>query len=221
MNKILLLIAVVFTIGCSKYVRYDSNNTQYLKDQNYKIEEIQFYNANRVILWDKDTRKKLKKNDGKIKTSTKFYTNLTTIDNNLQVAATPDPNNSNILHVQYDDKSKNTLKFMKLSEASEEVRDEFIKIYNLSRNIFKDELYYLIPEKIFAETIEKDIYSDAGFWGNLIKPRRKNVYCGTIQLGGKEYQMYSKRPTFLKISRKDRERYITTKKKAKGVKIKD
>mgnify|MGYP006162534349 CR=1 FL=1 len=221
MQKILFLIAILFTIGCSKYVRYDSNNAQYLNKKNYKIEEIQFYNANRVILWENEIVEEDKKNDGKLKTSTKFYTNTTTIDNNLQVAATQDLNNPDILHVQYDPKTKTTLKFMKLSEATEAVRDEFIKIYNLSRLRFKDELYYLIPEKIFTKTVEKDIYSDAGFWGNLIKPKRKSVYCGTIKLGGQEYQMYSKHPTFLKISKKDRERYITTKNKAKGVKIKD
>lgn len=222
MKKILLLITIIiFTSGCSKYVRYNSHNAEYLKEQNYKIEETQFYNANRVILWDKDTREKQEKNDGKIKTSKKFYTNLTTIDNNLEVAASQDPNNINILYVKYDPKSNNTLKFMKLSQVSEEVRRDFIKMYSNSRHKFNDELYYLIPEKIFTKNIEKDIYSDAGFLGNLIKPNYKNVYCGIIQIGSNEYHMYSKHPTFLKISKKDKEKHITRKKKAKGVKIKD
>ena len=110
---------------------------------------------------------------------------------------------------------------MKLSEASQVVRDEFIRVYNLNSNRFKDELYYLIPKEIFPQTIEKEIYSDAGFWGNLIKPKRKKVYCGKIQLGNQERQMYFKHPTFLKISKKDRVKHVITNNKAKGVKIKD
>ena len=221
MKKVILLIVVLFTIGCSKYVRYDSNTAQYLENQNFKVEKIQFYNANRVILWENETNIDSKKKSGKIKTSTKFYKNRTPIEKQHAVIVKIDPNNSNILYVLPDPKSENTLMFIKLSEAPEAVRDEFIKIYNLDRFSFKDELYYLIPKEIFSKTVEKDIYSDSGFWGNLIKPKRKNVYCGTIQWNGKEHQMYFKYPTFLKISKKDRTKHITRTNKLKGNYIKD
>ena len=36
---------------------------------------------------------------------------------------------------------------MKLSQVSEEVRRDFIKMHSNSRHKFNDELYYLIPEK--------------------------------------------------------------------------
>jgi len=66
-------------------------------EQNFKVEKIQFYNANRVILWEKDTNINSKKTSGKIKTSIKFYKNKTPIERNHAVIVKIDPNNSNIL----------------------------------------------------------------------------------------------------------------------------
>ena len=221
MKKILLIIILFSTISCSKYVRFDASNAEYLENQNINIEKVQFYNANRVILWEKETNFVNKKKSGKIKTSTIFSTETTPVESKLPVIVKSDPSNPNILYVQPDSKSDNTLKFMKLSEASQEIREKFIKIYNLNQTPFKDELYYLIPTKIFTKFVNKEIYSDAGFWGNLIQPKRKNVYCGTIQWDGKEHQMYSKHATFLKISKKDRSKHITKTNKLKGNYIKD
>ena len=221
MKKILLFIVIISTFSCSKYTRFDSTTSKYLQDQNMGIEKVQFYNANRVVLWKNKTKFDNQKKGGKIKTETTEHTLITNLKDNHPIIVAIDTNNENILLVKPDPKSNNTLRFMKLSEAPKQIKEEFLKIYKLNQFDFQDELYYLIPEKIFLSYVDKDIYSESGFLINLFKPKRKNLWCGTINWDGKEHQIYFKSPTFLKISKKDKKKHITKNKKLKGNYIQD
>jgi len=221
MKKILLFTVILSTFSCSKYTRFDSITSQYLQDQNISIEKVQFYNANRVVLWNNETEFDNKKKGGKIKTETTEHTRITPVEDNHPIIVKIDPNNENVLLVKPDSKSNNTLRFMKLSETPTQIKEEFLKIYKLNQFDFQNELYYLIPDKIFSRYVDKDIYSESGFFKNLFKPKRKNVWCGTVNWDGKEHQIYFKYPTFLKISKKDKKKHITKIKKLKGNYIKD
>ena len=174
MKNLFIITLMILTIGCNKYVTYDAINSQYFKSQKINIEKVQFYNANRFVLWqkkieyDKDPIKK----KGKIETEKIKEEAGMEVSSDLGVLVIQDKNNPNIIHVKPFQDSKSTLKYMKISEIPQNVRNDFIRIFALDQNPLMEELYYLVPDKIHSINVHKKIFSSSGSFINMFNCTR-------------------------------------------------
>ena len=224
MKNITLILVLLTGFGCS-YAPYSAINKDFIEKENIKPEQVQFYNANRIVLWERiknqSVDSKELENTGKIENNKYRRDEGFSFKNNLGWLVKSDDENTNILHVITDKNEPNkTLKFMRLSETEDKIKKEFIEIFGLEKVPLLNELYYLIPEEISTVLVHKKIRTKSRFLRRFQKAK-KNVYCGTIQWGEESYQIYFKNPTFLMISREDDKKSRTKIKKHKGNYIKD
>tara|TARA_B100000902_G_scaffold216935_1_gene206205 strand:- start:17732 stop:18412 length:681 start_codon:yes stop_codon:yes gene_type:complete len=224
MKKIIFILTIMVTSSCG-YKAYDQMHKDFITNENIPPEKVQFYNANRIVLWNRnkeqDVDNKLLDNSGKIEFNKSNEDLGNVFKKNLGWLVKSDNSNTNILYVITDkDQPNKTLKFMRLSEVSKEVREEFIKLYRLQNVPLLEELYYLVPEKITKERVHKKIRTKSKILRKL-QPKWKQVYCGETSWGKDNYQLYFNHPTFLMISKKDDKRYRINIKKHKGNYIKD
>ena len=224
MKKITLISILFSAVSCS-YAPYSAINKEFIEKENIKPEQIQFYNANRIVLWDRIKRQSVDskelENTGKIENNKYRVDEGFSFKKNLGYRVKSDDDNDNILYVITDkNKPNKTLKFMRLSEATNKTKKEFIEIFGLEKVPLLNELYYLIPEKISKQVVHKKIRTKSRFLRRFQKTK-KNVYCGTILWGEETHQVYFKNPTFLMISKEDDKKSRTKIKKHKGNYIKD
>lgn len=224
MKKLTLILSFFTLLSCS-YVPYNEIHKSFLEEEGISPDQVQFYNANRIVLWKRNTEKGVDKkkleNTGKIDYNKIKSDGGFSLGKGLGVRVKRDKQNSNILYVITDkDDPNKILKFMRLSEADNKIKNQFIDLYNLESNSLLKEVYYLIPDKISTQLVHKKIRTKSSFWRRFQK-KRKNINCGTVLWGEEEYQVYFKKPTFLMISRDDDKNYRIKIKKHKGNYIKN
>ena len=217
MKNLSIILIISILTSCSGYVPFTTDDKKFLEEEGVDINKVQFYIFNEIILFKKE---KLQDNNplkskGKIRIQENRKRKIRTFKNNQAVKVLADKSSPNILYVKPDRSSNRTLKFMQLSSIDTENRSNFINRYGLNKSPKMEKMYYLIPNNMSSRSVKKEIYATGSFW-KFLYPNKKNLYCGDIIWGDENYQIYFKKAPNLFISKKERKKFITDKKRYKG-----
>ncbi len=217
MKNLCLILIISILTSCSGYVPFTTDDKKFFEEEDIDINKVQFYIFNEITLFKKEKLQNDNplKSKGKIRIQENRKHKIRTFKNNQAVKVLADKANPNILYIKPDRSSDRTLKFMRLSSIDSETRISFINRYGLNKSPKMEKMYYLIPNKMSSRSVKKEIYADGSFW-KFLRPKKKNLYCGDIIWGNENYQIYFKKAPNLFISKKERKKFITDRKRYKG-----